>query len=68
MAAWTNFANMGNPNGVGNTPWPRYTATRHQILSENSPALSTYTEAAYSQLHMCAFWNTILPYTYGPAY
>lgn len=68
VAAWSNFANVGNPNGVGNSPWPRYTATRHQVLSENSPALSTYTAAAYAQRHMCAFWNTILPYTYGPAW
>jgi para-nitrobenzyl esterase len=68
VAAWTNFANTGNPNGVGNTPWPRYTATKHKTLSEQSSALSTYTEAAYSKLHQCAFWDTILPYTEGPGY
>jgi len=24
VAAWTNFANTGNPNGGGNSPWPQY--------------------------------------------
>ena len=24
VAAWTNFAWTGNPNGLGNSPWPRY--------------------------------------------
>ena len=24
VAAWTNFAWTGNPNGLGNGPWPRY--------------------------------------------
>ena len=24
VAAWTNFAWTGNPNGLGNYPWPRY--------------------------------------------
>jgi para-nitrobenzyl esterase len=68
VAAWTNFAKTGNPNGVGNTPWPRYTAKRHAILSENISALSTYTQADYNKRHQCAFWETILPYTYGPAW
>jgi para-nitrobenzyl esterase len=68
VAAWTNFANVGNPNGVGNSPWPRYKAPAGKILSENISSLSTYTPANYSAAHMCAFWNTILPYKYGPAY
>ncbi len=68
VAAWTNFAKTGNPNGVGNTPWPRSTAKRHAVLSENISALSTYTQANYNKRHQCAFWETILPYTYGPAW
>jgi para-nitrobenzyl esterase len=68
VAAWTNYANVGNPNGVGNAPWPRYTANSHKILSENVPVLTTYTQAEYSKLHQCAFWSTIFPYTYGSAY
>jgi para-nitrobenzyl esterase len=68
VAAWTNFAKTGNPNGVGNTPWPRYTAKRHAVLSENISALSTYTQADYNKRHQCAFWETIFPYTYGSAW
>lgn len=35
VAAWTNFARTGNPNGVGNTPWPRYKpGSKGKILSE----------------------------------
>ena len=24
VAAWTNFANAGNPNGTGDSPWPKF--------------------------------------------
>jgi para-nitrobenzyl esterase len=24
VVAWTNFAWTGNPNGLGNYPWPKY--------------------------------------------
>ncbi len=27
VSAWANFARTGNPNGSGNSPWPRYTAS-----------------------------------------
>ena len=30
VAAWTNFAWTGNPNGLGNYPWPRYTQQHDQ--------------------------------------
>ena len=44
VAAWTNFAWTGNPNGQGNSPWPRYQEQAEQAgyyLSENIPVLST---------------------------
>ena len=68
VAAWTNFANSGNANGTGNLPWPRWTGSKHQYLSENISALGVLTETLYGQEHMCAFWKTLLPYTYGPGY
>ena len=34
VAAWTNFAWTGNPNGLGNYPWPRYTGSNGRILLE----------------------------------
>ncbi len=62
VAAWTNFANTGNPNGTGNSPWPLYTAhaTAPAFLSENVPALSTFSDAQWSTNHNCAFWDSII--------
>jgi para-nitrobenzyl esterase len=62
VAAWTNFARTGNPNGgSGNSPWPRFTAGSANFLSENIP-LSTFTGAQFSANHQCDFWNTLLVY------
>jgi para-nitrobenzyl esterase len=70
VAAWTNVAWTGNPNGLGNYPWPRFNNSpiKATYLSENIPVLSTYTDPQFSALHQCDFWDTILPYTYGPNY
>jgi para-nitrobenzyl esterase len=64
VAAWTNFAWTGNPNGVGNKPWPRYTSKSPTFFAENiTPAgLSTLTDAQFSNEHQCAFWDSILVY------
>ena len=61
VAAWTNFALSGNPNGTGNAPWPRFTDSSTNFLSGNIP-LSTFTGAEFSDNHKCDFWNTILLY------
>ena len=59
VAAWTNFTATGNPNGKGNSPWPKYTdaAGAPAVLSENVPALSTFTLAQWSANHHCDFWT-----------
>jgi para-nitrobenzyl esterase len=59
VAAWTNFASTGNPNGKGNSPWPQYTeaAGAPAVLSENVAALSTFTLAQWSANHHCDFWT-----------
>jgi para-nitrobenzyl esterase len=59
VAAWTHFASTGNPNGTGNSPWPRYTETADApaVLSENVPSLSTFTLAQWSANHNCDFWT-----------
>lgn len=65
VAAWTNFAWTGNPNGRGNSPWPVYTPARPNvpsILSEHSPFLSTFTDAQFSSIHHCTFWASISTY------
>jgi para-nitrobenzyl esterase len=62
VAAWTNLANTGNPNGTGKSPWPQFASNGSSILSENAPNLSTYTNAQFSAAHKCGFWNNILTY------
>jgi para-nitrobenzyl esterase len=62
--AWTQFAGTGNPNGTGNAPWPRYsdTASAPAYLSENVPALSTFTGTQFANNHQCSFWDGVLVY------
>jgi len=59
VAAWTNFASTGNPNGTGNSPWPQYTeaADAPAVLSENVPSLSALTLGQWSANHNCGFWT-----------
>ena len=60
VAAWTNFARTGNPNGNGNQPWPLYTTQPGPAwLIQDLPGLSTLADAQYSALRKCAFWEPI---------
>ena len=52
----------GDPNFVGNHPWPRYEADSPAYLSESVPNLSTLSETDFSSTHQCAFWDGILVY------
>jgi para-nitrobenzyl esterase len=65
VAAWTNFAWTGNPNGYGNFPWPRYTSstTTPAWLRQNLPILSASTDKQYSALRNCNFWAPLAFYT-----
>jgi para-nitrobenzyl esterase len=62
VAAWTNLARTGNPNGVGNFPWPRYQGTRSDsyYLRENilPSGLSRQTDAQFAAKHNCGFWDS----------
>jgi para-nitrobenzyl esterase len=64
VAAWTNFAKSGNPNGSGNSPWPRFTGQTGApaILSQNTAGSSTLTDEEFAKEHHCAFWSSILSY------
>jgi carboxylesterase type B len=65
VAAWTNFAWTGNPNGQGKMPWPLYNPNKPNvasILSENIPTLSTITDAVFVAEHKCNFWDKILTF------
>jgi para-nitrobenzyl esterase len=62
--AWTNFAWTGNPNGLGNSPWPVYKNNKPNkptYLSEDIP-LANLTDAQYSTAHKCDFWKGVLLY------
>jgi para-nitrobenzyl esterase len=61
VTAWANFARTGNPNGSGNAPWPRYTASADAPawLIQDLPALSTLTDAQYAALRHCDFWDSV---------
>jgi para-nitrobenzyl esterase len=60
VAAWTNFAKSGNPNGSGNSPWPKFKQGAQNFFSQNIPQSSVYPAAQYSADHKCDFWNASL--------
>lgn len=64
VAAWTNFAWSGNPNGQGNSPWPRYRAKANLpgIQEQNIPFSTVITDGQFEAEHKCAFWDSVLPY------
>lgn len=62
VAAWTNFARTGNPNGFGNSPWPRYEGTLPLMFAENVPILLPVSDAQFSNAHKCDFWEGILTF------
>jgi len=61
VTAWANFARTGNPNGSGNNPWPRYTASADTPawLIQDLSGLSTLTDAQYAALRHCDFWDSV---------
>jgi para-nitrobenzyl esterase len=64
IAAWSNFAWYGNPNGAGNQPWPRYSSDSPVIFSfDVKPAgLTVISDDEFSTRHKCDFWDGILVY------
>lgn len=61
VAAWTNFANTGNPNGTGNSPWAKFVSASGSFLQEDIP-LATETEAQYRAAYKCDFWDPQLTF------
>ncbi|MDR4307512.1 carboxylesterase family protein [Chelatococcus sambhunathii] len=68
VTAWTNFARTGNPNGNGDSPWPRYRNKKNQpgILQQNIPYSSPMTDRQYDAGHKCDFWDAIGTYKPRP--
>ncbi len=56
VAAWTNFAKSGNPNGHGNAPWPAFTTSSSNFLNETIP-LSIMSELDFRSAYHCDFWD-----------
>jgi para-nitrobenzyl esterase len=61
VAAWTNFASTGNPNGTGAPTWPFFTKSSSTFLKEDVPN-STENEAQYRSVYQCDFWDPLLTY------
>jgi para-nitrobenzyl esterase len=63
IGQWTNFAHAGDPNGDGQKVWPLFKADADgQIMSQDIPALSTISNAAFIKEHRCDFWDKALIY------
>ncbi len=61
VAAWTNFAKNGNPNGPGAAAWPVFTESSPVFFQEEIP-IGTLTEANYRASYKCDFWDPLLTY------
>jgi para-nitrobenzyl esterase len=55
VAAWTKFAKYGNPNGLGDSPWPQLTTSSPTLLGEDIP-LRSYPAAQFYTDHKCDYW------------
>ncbi len=58
LAAWTNFAKLGNPNGAGVTQWPRFKAETN-VIHELVPP-TPYSNTGFIADHKCEVWEPLL--------
>jgi para-nitrobenzyl esterase len=63
VAAWANFA-RGNPNTLGDTPWPRWKkgGDASAYFLQKDGWKSVQTNAQFAAAHQCDFWQSILLY------
>jgi para-nitrobenzyl esterase len=61
IAAWTNFAATGNPNGPGALKWAKYKANSGPFLRQDIPT-SNESVAQYRSNYKCDFWDSTLTY------
>ncbi len=62
VAAWTNFAKTGNPNGSGNSPWPKFGVGNNAKYFVQDIPLSTTTVSQFKTDYKCDFWDPNLSY------
>ncbi len=58
LAAWTNFAKSGNPNGLNVTQWPRF-KVKSNLIQELVPP-TPYSSSGFIADHKCDFWEPAL--------
>jgi para-nitrobenzyl esterase len=61
VKAWTNFAKTGNPNGSGNSPWPRYNSPTANFLNQNL-TMTLDSTATFRANYKCDFWDPLQVY------
>jgi len=61
VAAWTNFAATGDPNGTGAPTWSVFTVGSGPFLQQDIPN-SAETVAQYRANYHCDFWDARLTY------
>ncbi|MGH8784997.1 MAG: carboxylesterase/lipase family protein [Cupriavidus necator] len=52
---WAQFAKTGNPNAMGSSLWPQYTATTDTAMSLDPTGVKTTTD--FAARHRCMFWT-----------
>ncbi len=62
--AWANFARTGNPNGNGDTPWPRWKkgGDGAAYFLQDDGWKTVQTNAQFAAAHQCDFWQAVLLY------
>jgi para-nitrobenzyl esterase len=57
VGAWTHFVKTGNPNGAGDSPWPKFSADDSgRFFLEDIP-VSTKAVLQFKADHKCEFWD-----------
>ncbi|QDL39843.1 carboxylesterase family protein [Rhodoferax sediminis] len=62
VAAWTHFADTGNPNGTGDAPWPKLTADDSARYFVQAVPISTISVSQYRAAYKCDFFDAQLKY------
>jgi para-nitrobenzyl esterase len=62
IAAWSNFAHTGNPNGSGDAPWPNWKTDGPSYFIQTDAWNAVQTNPQFAAAHQCGFWQSILLY------
>jgi para-nitrobenzyl esterase len=61
VAAWTNFAAHGDPNGAGAPKWPEFKLHSSKFQKQDIP-IAVEDEGQYRAAYSCNFWDPLLVY------